>query len=150
MTYTITQNADGYVLKLFFVDRFENIPNRDVTNTSIFNRDPKQAFLTAFRGMTMEYRIQGTLYDNEVDISDGTAPTSEFPDGVVDIYDQIKYIANFWHTWKPTSYTLEGPGLPSDGVTVFVERSNPRKSDVPMEGGYEIQATAGIVIGDVS
>lgn len=154
MTFTIqltnVDSAYQYKLLLKFAQTYRPQTEKQVTPVSAPGIVPEDANLMQFQGMTMRFRIEGMLYDDGTDISDGTAPSDPFgTNGVVDIDEQVKWINFYIHRQGiGVRWNITGPGLPTGGVNTALERASARRTaDRPHEGEITLVMTAGDVIG---
>lgn len=146
--FTLKQETDNYTVRLRFVQTYDPDRSTGVVPLPIVGEGAESSLLLAFTGEEKRITVNAFLYDDGVDISDGTAPGDEFPSGVVSVNDQIKY----WEYYikKPnigTKWTLTGPSIPSEGTEVFLSRVNiPLEAATPNEGTLNIELVVGSVV----
>ena len=146
-----------YKLRLKFAQEYRPKTNKSTTAISPPNTNPENARLLQFQGMSMNFKIQATLYDDGTDISDGTAPQDgSFADtdgdgteDVITIEEQVRWINFYIHRQGiGVGWILTGSGLPSGGVNCSIDDASATLiADRPHEAECQFSLTAGSVQG---
>jgi len=132
------------------VQRYNPQTEKQVTPISPPGNQPENANLMQFQGMTMRLTLNGMLYDDGTDVSNGTAPDPPFgTDGVVDIMEQVLFLNFYIHRQGiGVKWNVTGPGLPDGGVDCALETANATpQADRPHEAEVSLVLMAGEVIG---
>ena len=125
-------------------------PRQEVPNTSlnIPGEKAEKNKLLRFSGQNKSYLIRAIIYNDGTDISQGTAPTGDFPDGVISLFDQIRYWEEFMQDPSlGASYKLEGPTIKSGGLSVDLRVVNaPLNAERPVEADLTLELDVGEVL----
>ena len=127
------------------VDARQEVPN---TSLNIPGEKAEKNKLLRFSGQNKSYVIRSMLYNDGVDISDGSAPTPDFSSGVVTLFEQIRYWEDYMQNPSfGASYKLEGPTIKSGGVDVDLRLVNaPLDVNRPNEVSLTIELDVGEVL----
>lgn len=91
---------------------------------SLVGSDPEQTIIFRFVGKQRDIAIQFAIFNNGTDRSDGTAPLTPFPQGVVTIEDQIKFLEDyiFSSDYDAEFYIYNAKHVPTEKQGVIVDK----------------------------
>lgn len=88
-------SPNNYIYKFKAIAPFNNRLSQTVIDIPLVNTTPQNTVLFRFTGKAEESGFTFYIFNDGVDASSGTAPSSAFPSGVITVDEQILYLKNY-------------------------------------------------------
>lgn len=104
------------------VTPIDNRKSQNITSIDFVNKTPSNNFLFRFSGQTESLDFTFGIFNDNTDVSNGTAPGGTFPSGVKTVTEQMIWLRDYVFSANFEAYwTFTNANLYSSGVTVVIE-----------------------------